>query len=123
MARSKRYQKLLNSKRWWQQVRPDYLRNHPLCELCLAEGKVVAAVDVHHIIPVESGHTLAEMEQLCYDSANNLQALCIPHHIKVHQDMRSHTTEGHRQRQADRLEQWKDRQSKPPRASISPEGL
>ena len=121
MARNKTYQTLLN-KRWWKYTRLGYLRNHPLCERCQAEGKVMAAVDVHHIKPVESAHTLEEMKQLCFD-ISNLQALCIPCHIKVHQDMRSHTTEGHQQRQADRLEQWKDRQSKPPRASISLEGL
>lgn len=114
MARSKDYQRLLNSKTWRQHVRPDYLRRHPLCERCLAEGKVVAAVDVHHIVPVESAHTQQEMARLAYNlDGNNLQALCIPCHIQVHQEMRSHTAEGHQQRQADRLEQWKEKQRKP----------
>ena len=83
---------------------------------------MVAAVDVHHIKPVESAHSLRDMEQLAYDTAN-LQALCIPCHIKVHQDMRSHTTEGHQQRQADRLEQWKTKQTKPRAGRFCSEGL
>ena len=30
------------------------------------------------------------MERLCYD-VNNIRLLCIPCHIKTHQEMRSHT--------------------------------
>ena len=32
------------------------------------------------------------MERLCYD-VNNIRLLCIPCHIKTHQEMRSHTKE------------------------------
>lgn len=113
MSRSKTYQRLLNDKRW-KRLRQDYLRAHPLCERCWAEGeKISSAVDVHHIVPVESGKTLAEMEDLCYNrSGNNLQALCVACHIQTHAELRSHSKEAHKQREDDRLSQWISRQSR-----------
>ena len=102
MSRDKRYQRLLNSKRW-KMIRADYLRQHPLCERCrregieagvLPDGYITSAVDVHHKKPVESSKTEQEMERLAYNlDGNNLEALCIPCHIKTHQEMRSHTKE------------------------------
>ena len=112
MSRSKDYQRLLNSKRW-KMLRQEYLRAHPLCELCKREGYVRSAIDVHHVIPVESAHSIQEMEQLAFDW-HNLQALCIPCHIKAHAEQRSHSKEAHRQREDDRLERWKQRQGKRP---------
>ena len=115
MSRDKRYQQLLNSKRW-KQLRMSYLQQHPLCERCKREGieqtgkpLIRSAIDVHHKVPVESAHTLQEMEALCYDW-NNLQALCIPCHAKTHKDERSHSKQAHKQREDDRLERWKQRQ-------------
>lgn len=117
MARSKQYQKLLNSKRW-KTLRIQYLQAHPLCERCWREGiektgypYIVSAVDVHHVIPVESAHSIQEMEALCFNESagQRLEALCIPCHIKTHQEARSHTKEAHQQREKDRLQQWIDR--------------
>ena len=116
MARSKQYQRLLNDKRW-KMLRAQYLQAHPLCERCWREGiaatghpYIVSAVDVHHKTPVESAKTQREMEALCYNEyGNNLEALCIPCHIKTHQEARSHTKEAHQQREQDRLQQWIDR--------------
>ncbi len=89
MSRDKRYQRLLNSKRW-KIIRAEYLRQHPLCERCLREGFVCSAIDVHHRVPVETGKTEQEMEYLAYNiGGNNLEALCIPCHIKTHQEMHS----------------------------------
>lgn len=105
MSRDKYYQKLLNSKRW-QQLRRWKLEQNPLCELCEREGKVVSAVDVHHITPVETARYVTEMEQLCFEPAN-LQALCISCHAKVHKEARSHTRSQHEQRERERLERWK----------------
>lgn len=110
MSRDKKYQRLLNDKRW-KNLREWKLGRNPLCELCEANGKVVAAVDVHHIKPVESGRSDAEMEQLAY-SAVNLQSLCISCHIKVHQEMRSHSKESHQRRAAEQLERWIARHKK-----------
>ena len=112
MSRNREYQKLLNSKRW-KLLRAEYLRAHPLCEDCKAQGFIVAAVDVHHIVPVESAKSPAEMEALCFNvHGNNLRALCIPCHIRVHQEARSHSKEGHKQREDDRLQQWIAKHSK-----------
>lgn len=93
MSRDPRYQRLLNSPRW-KNIRREYLQRHPLCERCERDGFVTAAVDVHHKKPVESAKTEQEMERLAYNlDGNNLEALCIPCHIKTHQEMRSHTKE------------------------------
>ena len=106
MSRDKNYQHLLNSKKW-KQLRQWKLEQNPLCELCEREGKVVSAIDVHHKVPVESARTPDEMERLAFDP-NNLQALCIPCHVKVHREARSHTRRSHEQRERDRLERWKE---------------
>jgi len=63
------------------------------CERCKREGYVTAGVDCHHIKPVESAKTEQEMERLAYDWQNNIELLCVPCHIKTHQEMRSHTKE------------------------------
>lgn len=110
MSRNKDYQHLLNSKRW-KQLRQWKLRQNPLCEVCEREGKVCSAVDVHHIVPTETAHTLVEMEHLCFNP-NNLMSVCIPCHIAIHKEARSHTKEAHRQREDDRLERWKAKHSR-----------
>lgn len=113
MSRDKRYQQLLNSKRW-KQLRMSYLQQHPLCERCKAEGLIRSAIDVHHVIPVELAHTIQEMEALCFNEApeQRLEALCIPCHIKAHAEQRSHSKEAHQQREDDRMQRWIERQSK-----------
>ena len=105
MSRDRNYQHLLNSKKW-KQLRRWKLEHNPLCELCEREGKVVSAIDVHHKTPVETARSPQEMEQLAFDP-NNLQALCIPCHAKVHREARSHTRRSHEQRERERLERWK----------------
>ena len=117
MSRDPKYQKLLNSKRW-KQLRMAYLQEHPLCERCYREGieqrgKLYkrSAIDLHHKVPVESAHTLAEMEQLAFDW-HNLQALCIPCHAKTHKEMGKNKKENVKERKDIRLQRWIDRQSK-----------
>ena len=95
MSRDKRYQRLLNDKRWWGEggVKVKvWRRAGGLCEMCLKEGYITPGVDVHHIRPVEQAKTVQEMERLAYNP-NNCQLLCVACHIKVHQDMRTHTKE------------------------------
>ena len=92
MSRDPRYQKLLNDKRWKLLRAEVFRRSNGLCELCKAEGFITPGVDVHHIRPVEQAKTVQEMERLAYNPAN-CQLLCVPCHIKVHQDMRTHTKE------------------------------
>ena len=94
MSRDKRYQKLLNSKRWAEVKRIIWQRAGGLCERCRREGLIRAGVDCHHIVPVESANPddPQAMERLAYD-VSNIELLCIPCHIKTHQEMRSHTKE------------------------------
>jgi 5-methylcytosine-specific restriction endonuclease McrA len=92
MSRDKNYQRLLNDKRWKLLRAEVFKRTNGLCELCLKEGIYKPGVDVHHLRPVEQAKTVQEMERLAYDP-NNCQLLCIPCHIKVHHDMRTHTKE------------------------------
>lgn len=117
MSRDPRCQKLYNSKRW-KLLRRAYLQQHPLCERCQREGFVRAAVDVHHKTPIESAKTEQEMEYLAYNiGGNNLEALCIPCHIKTHQEMRSHCKEqvkANKQRARQRFLQMNDPNWQPP---------
>ena len=92
MSRDKRYQRLLNDKRWKLLRAAVFRRTNGLCEMCLKEGYITPGVDVHHIRPVEQAKTVQEMERLAYNPAN-CQLLCVACHIKVHQDMRTHTKE------------------------------
>ena len=60
----------------WEKVRLMYLREHPLCELCEKEGKLVPAVLVHHKKPIRQGGEVL-------DEAN-LMAVCRPCHDWLH---------------------------------------
>lgn len=105
MSRDKRYQRLLNDKRWQEVKRIVWQRANGLCEQCLADGYVTAGVDCHHVQPVETAKDVATMERLCYDE-RNVRLLCIPCHIKAHQDMRSHTTAELKANRQRRQERW-----------------
>ena len=101
MSRDKRYQKLLNSKRWHEVKRFVWQRAGGLCERCKRDGiaergvpYITPGVDCHHILPVESANPddPKAMERLAYD-VNNIELLCVPCHIKTHQELRSHYAE------------------------------
>jgi 5-methylcytosine-specific restriction protein A len=57
----------------WQQVRLRFLREHPLCVACEAEGKIGVATEVDHIIPHRGNMAL-------FWKPDNWQPLCKPHH-------------------------------------------
>lgn len=67
--------KVHNSSTWRYRVQPAQLRQFPLCCMCEAEGRVVAAVHVDHIRPIRDGGA-------AYDPAN-LRSLCKPCHSAV----------------------------------------
>lgn len=101
MSRDKRYQRLLNSKRWAEVKRIVWQRAGGLCERCrregieagiLPDGYIMPGVDCHHKRPVESARYEEEMKRLAYD-INNIELLCVPCHIKTHQELRSHYAE------------------------------
>ena len=61
--------------RAWKRIRDRYAKEHPLCERCLAEGRITLMEEVHHIRPVSCGGT--------HDRAN-LMSLCRSCHNKIH---------------------------------------
>lgn len=59
----------------WKKIRDIYIRQNPLCELCRSKGKFVSAQLVHHIKPIAEGGT---------NVFDNLMALCVSCHEKIH---------------------------------------
>ena len=59
----------------WRRARLAWLSEHPLCVMCLAEGRVVAANTVDHITP-HKGDTEKFWRQ------NNWQSLCSSCHSR-----------------------------------------
>ena len=57
----------------WQRLRLQFLRSHPLCAMCQAEGRTTAATVVDHIRPHRGDPVLM------WDTAN-WQPLCKQHH-------------------------------------------
>ncbi|WP_257018544.1 MULTISPECIES: HNH endonuclease [unclassified Paenibacillus] len=53
----------------WRKAREGYLRKHPICVECEAEGQGTTATVVDHIIPHKGDDTL-------FWDSNNWQALC-----------------------------------------------
>lgn len=69
----------------WQQARAGYLRSHPLCVMCQAEGAVNAATVVDHKIPHRG-------DQALFWDRGNWQSLCATHHSRDKQ--REETSRG-----------------------------
>ena len=57
----------------WHRLSKEYLRKHPMCVRCMADGKFVPATVVDHIIPHRGDYDLMW-------SQDNWQALCKPCH-------------------------------------------
>jgi 5-methylcytosine-specific restriction protein A len=53
----------------WQRLRRAILQASPLCVNCEAKGRVAAAVEIDHVIPLAHGGTddLANLRALCRD--------------------------------------------------------
>lgn len=60
----------------WKRIRDRYIKAHPLCERCLnnGNGKILPALEVHHIKPLSMGGTHDE---------DNLMALCSSCHSTI----------------------------------------
>ena len=61
--------------RTWQKIRARYVKQHPFCEMCLKEGKIVPVEQVHHKIPLAEGGT---------HDMDNLISLCQSCHSRIH---------------------------------------
>ncbi|MBR1810140.1 MAG: HNH endonuclease [Clostridia bacterium] len=64
--------------RVWKRIRDRYAAEHPLCERCLAEGRMTPVDEVHHILPVTQGGT---------HDRGNLMSLCRSCHNKIHREL------------------------------------
>jgi 5-methylcytosine-specific restriction enzyme A len=69
----------------WRKISKQYLGEHPVCELCRQEGRMIPATLVHHIKNIKEGGTHDE---------ENLMALCNSCHSHLH---------------AKRGDRWRDR--------------
>lgn len=67
----------------WRSLRQSYLMEHPLCEVCLQEGKTTPATDVHHKTEISQGETIQEMQELGFNYSN-LMSMCEYHHTQLH---------------------------------------
>ena len=59
----------------WIVIRKIYADAHPLCELCLEQGRYTPTEHIHHKKPLSMGGT---------HELSNLQALCKSCHSRVH---------------------------------------
>lgn len=106
MSRDRDYNKLINTMRW-RRLRHSKLSDQPLCERCLKEGRVTAASEVHHKVPVESSPTMSGKTSLMYDYAN-LMSICHECHVKEHKEMgRAVSKEQNRQKNAKSLDDFR----------------
>ncbi len=64
--------------RTWKRIRDSYAAAHPLCEMCLKEGRLTPMGEVHHILPISQGGTHAR---------SNLMSLCQSCHNKIHHSL------------------------------------
>ncbi len=64
--------------RAWKRIRDRYAQSHPVCERCLAEGRLTPVEEVHHIVPVSRGGQHVD---------SNLMSLCQSCHTKIHIEM------------------------------------
>jgi tetratricopeptide (TPR) repeat protein len=60
----------------WKRLKKEYLKNNPICESCLSDGKKAKSKLVHHIIPLRKGGAFLEED--------NLIALCKECHYEIH---------------------------------------
>ncbi len=71
----------------WRHVRDIYVRQHPICEVCLEQGTVTlesTLIEVDHIIPI----MIDPSRRL---DSTNLQSLCRRHHqLKTLQDQQQY---------------------------------
>lgn len=72
-----KYQHFYNSKSWHDLRNFKWQESNGLCELCLKDGIINEAREIHHIVPIEKDWN----KRLDYD---NLIALCPSHHQEQH---------------------------------------
>lgn len=71
----------------WRSARAGFLRSHPLCRMCQAQGEVTAATVVDHIVPHKGDRAL-------FWDSTNWQPLCKPCHDRHKQRIERGTEAG-----------------------------
>ena len=99
------------NSREWKELRIAKLRSTlGLCEDCKKEGVNTPARCVHHIVPIETARTKAEMRRLALDCGlQGLKALCYACHARIHRELGSNTAKIVKQRAEARQDRWADR--------------
>lgn len=67
----------------WKKMRLAYLTEHPLCEICVMEGKTTLGEDIHHVHSFMDAKDIYERDRLAFDS-NNLITVCKICHSRLH---------------------------------------
>lgn len=104
MNRKEFYHQLLNSLRW-RKLRLGKLAQSPFCADCRLQEIATEATEVHHVIPIETGATFAEMRRLAY-APLNLVSLCPDCHRQRHRDLRSHDPKENQRRATERAQKF-----------------
>ena len=81
------FQSIYNTPRW-KKLRAAKVAENPLCEVCLAAGRVTPTDEVHHVIPLDFTMERIRLEELAYDW-DNLKSVCVECH--KHEHMLIHT--------------------------------
>lgn len=93
------YRRMIHSAQW-ARLRRSKLSACPLCERCQIEGRLRAATEVHHVVPVDDAMSASDKRRLMFDP-HNLRALCHDCHVLTHTEMgRSGAIQARRQHAA-----------------------
>lgn len=72
----------------WRYIREGKLQSSFFCERCeYLHERFELAEEVHHVVPISTGKTKEEMEDLAFDF-DNLMAVCSKCHIEIHNEMK-----------------------------------
>ena len=74
---NEKFSQFYNSKQWHELRNFKWQESNGLCELCLKDGIINEAREIHHIVPIEKDWN----KRLDYE---NLIALCPSHHQEMH---------------------------------------
>ena len=73
----------------WRKLRDWYMKQHPICEECLKNGKVTPASSVHHLkSPFKNG----EINYTLLLDAANLESVCHICHANIHNKQLGHVS-------------------------------
>lgn len=84
----------------WRKLRLAYMKEHPVCEECLKNGKVTAADSIHHVKSPFTGNTV---NWTLFLDPENLEAICRECHARVHAEESGHISAKEVLRQLEQL--------------------